>query len=165
MLRFQDLFIIQIMGLLKNRKFCGDCRLQAGSLLALFQFAEGQLIDVVCGDLDKSDALLKILWICKGEIELASHRNYIVTPWEYSNMISQFITESCPPMPDSCPFINDLFLEKSKAGFQDELDSMKTGQVIYNNIRSGVSTTIDQAQKGVPLTDFWRSFFLSNEQW
>lgn len=159
MLRFQDIFIIQIIGLLRSRKFCGDCHLQIKSLLAQFQFAEGQLIDVICGNLDKTDALLKMLWSYQGGIALTSHNNYIITSWECANAIRQSISESCPPMPDSCPFINHLFLEKSKAGFQDESVFMKTGQVICNNVRSGISTSIDQAQKGVPLTDFWKSFF------
>jgi hypothetical protein len=64
MFPFTDLFIIQIIGLLRNRKFSGDCSFRIGILPTQFQFCEGLLVGACHGNLVNADALTKILWVC-----------------------------------------------------------------------------------------------------
>ncbi|MCP5159346.1 MAG: hypothetical protein H6974_07930 [Gammaproteobacteria bacterium] len=158
MLRFENLFIIQIIGLLINRKFSGDCHIRIDSLPAHLQFSGGTLIDASYQDLVRADALEKILWTCKGGIEL-SPMPYPETGWNYIPDMDRSIAKSSLSMPDDCPFMKNLFLERSKVGLQDKSTFMEIGQLIYNRVRSGISTNIIEAQKGILPSDFWGSLF------
>lgn len=158
MLQFTDCFVIQIIGLLVNRKFSGDCNIRIEAIPARLLFANGALINAFYKDLTRADALEKILWACRGEIELIP-QNYAASDWNYMGDMDKLIAENSPPMPEYCHFIKNLSLEKSKQSVQNQSIFMETGQLIFNNIRSSVSTDIMEMQKKVPDPGFWKSFF------
>lgn len=154
---FKDLFVIQIIGLLRNRKFSGDSDIWVGSLPTQLQFSEGMLINASHGNLAKDDALLKIIWVCRGEIKLAP-KTYAATRWDFNEIIEQAITESSPLMPEACPFMKNMTLEKSKTIIYDESSVTAVQQTILNNVRSSGSD-INQAQNGLSSPEFWKGFF------
>lgn len=158
MLRFEDLFVIQIIGLLRNRKFSGDCNILIESTPVRLQFADGALINAFYKDLVKADTLEKILWAYQGEIELLP-QTYAAGDWDYISDMDKSITKYSPPMPGRCPFMKNLSLEKSKFGFQEDSIFMETGQLIYNNVRSSISSDIHQTQSIVSHPEFWKSLF------
>lgn len=157
MFPFTDLFIIQIIGLLRNRKFSGDCSFRIGILPTQFQFCEGLLVGACHGNLVNADALTKILWVCNGNIELTP-KITTETGWNFSKFIDQLITESRLPMPESCSFMQSIALERSRINIQDESSFMTVGQTIYNNVRSGGSD-ISQAQSDLSSSEFWNGLF------
>lgn len=154
---FTDLFVIQIVGLLRNRKFSGDCNLRLETMPAYLHFSEGLLIGASYGTLLKTEALAKILWASKGEIELAP-QTYTASDWNFNEVIDQLIITSCPSMPGSCPFFAYLSLEKGKLAIQDESVFMTIGQLILNNMRGGGSD-IAQAQINLAPSEFWKGLF------
>lgn len=158
MLQFADCFVIQIIGLLVHRKFSGDCNIRIEAVPACLQFADGALVHAFYKDLARADALEKIMWVCRGNIELVP-QNYTASDWDYMDDMDKLIAEYSPPMPEKCPFIKNLSLEKSKHGVQNQSIFMETGQLILNNIRSSMSTDIIEMQKKVPDPAFWKSFF------
>jgi len=158
MLQFTDCFVIQIIGLLVNRKFSGDCHIRIEAVPVRLQFADGTPVNAFYKDLERVDALEKILWACRGEIELIP-QNYLAGDWNYMDDMDPLIAKNSPPMPEYCPFIKNLSLEKSKNSVPNQSIFMETGQLILNNIRSSVSTDIIEMQKKVPNPEFWKSFF------
>ena len=97
MLKFTDLYVIQIVGLLKNRKFSGDCNVQFRSTRAYLHFSDGLLIGASYGTLLKTQALNQILWVSDGEIELAPQA-YTASDWNFNEVIDQVIVQSSPSM-------------------------------------------------------------------
>ncbi|RUQ28098.1 MAG: hypothetical protein EKK68_14990 [Candidatus Competibacteraceae bacterium] len=158
MSKFEDLFIIQIIGLLRNRKFSGDCDIRIESMPAHLQFAEGTLINIYYKDLTITDALDKILWAHQGEVNLIP-KTYTVSDWDYISDMDQSIIKYSPPMPDRCPFMENISLEKSKFILQEKSIFMEIGQLIYNNVRSGVSSDITQIKKAVSHPELWNGLF------
>lgn len=158
MLQFEDLFALQIIGLLRNRKFSGDCNIFIESIPVRLQFADGALINASYKDLVKIDTLEKILWAHQGKIEIIP-QTYAASDWDYINDMDKLITKYHPPIPSNCPFMKNLSLEKSKFGFQDDSVFMEAGQLIYNSIRSGISSDINQIQNLVSHPEFWKSLF------
>ncbi|HRD66392.1 MAG TPA: hypothetical protein PKY50_09575 [Candidatus Competibacter sp.] len=154
---FKDIFAIQIVGLLASRQFSGDCNFFLNKLSAQFQFAAGRLIDAQYGALTKGDALKILLWACKGEIELVP-KNYPENDWNHIEAIDAVIAENSPPMPDSCPFIKHLSLERGKLNPQAKSTFMMAGLSIYGNVRRS-GTDIVQAQANLSKQEFWQGLF------
>jgi len=163
---FKDIFAIQIVGLLASRQFSGDCNFFLNKLSAQFQFAAGRLIDAQYGGrlidaqygaLTKGDALKILLWACKGEIELVP-KNYPENDWNHIEAIDAVIAENSPPMPDSCPFIKHLSLERGKLNPQAKSTFMMAGLSIYGNVRRS-GTDIVQAQANLSKQEFWQGLF------
>jgi len=159
MLKFEDLFVIQIIGLLRNRKFSGDCNIRIESMPVCLRFAEGAPISFFHKDSAIVDALEKILWACQGEIELIP-KTYTVSDWDYISDIDKSIAKYSPPMPDKCPFMKNILLEKSKfVVLQEKSIFVEIGQLIYNAMRSGVSNDITKIQKAASHPEFWKGLF------
>lgn len=154
---FTDLFVIQIIGLLRNRKFSGSCHFDFGSSLAHLHFSDGLLMNVSHGNLEKSDALNKILWNCSGEIVLVPQVQ-ATNGWDFNKALSQSILKFSPPMPESCPFMKNIILERSKIAIDDEATFATVAQTIYNNVRSS-GADLPQAKGELPAPDFWKGFF------
>lgn len=155
---FTDIFVIQIIGLLRNRRFSGDCNFLIGSLPTQLQFSEGFLINTSHEEATKDDELTKTLWVNRGEIELAS-KTYTATGLDFSSIMEQAIIRSSPSMPESCLFMQNLSLEKSKLNIQDESSSFADAeQAIYNNVRSGGSD-LAQARGNLSVAEFWKGLF------
>lgn len=157
MLKFTDIYVIQIVGLLKNRKFSGDCNMQLRSTRAYLHFSDGLLIGASYGTLLKTEALNQILWVSDGEIELAP-QVYTASDWNFNEVIDQVIVQSSLSMPHICPFMRNLTLEKSKLTIQDQSVFTTIGQLILNNMRSS-SADIDQLQSNLSPSEFWKGFF------
>ena len=159
MLKFEDLFVIQIIGLLRNRKFSGDCNIRIESMPVCLRFAEGALISFLHKDSAIVDALEKILWACQGEIELIP-KTYTASDWDYISDIDKSIAKYSPPMPDKCPFMKNISLEKSKfVVLQEKSIFVEIGQLIYNAMRSSVSNDITQIQKTASHPELWNGLF------
>lgn len=157
MLPFKDVFAIQIVGLLTSRKFSGDCNLLINKLSAQLRFADGHLIDARHGILAKNDALSALLWVCRGEIDLVP-KAYPVNDWNYMEVMDKAIAEASPSMPDSCPFMKYLSLERGKLNPQAKSTFMLGGLTIYGNVRRG-GTDIAQARADLSQQEFWQGLF------
>lgn len=158
MFQFQDIFLIQIMGLLRSRRFSGDCHLQIDSSPACLRFAEGDLIDASYRDTVRFETLKKILWVCQGEIEIFS-QSYTANDWDYSSDIDNQITQFKVHVFQVCPFFKNLVLERSKTDFYDESIFMDTAKKIYNCVYNGASIELVQDKAGLPLSEFLKGFF------
>lgn len=157
MLSFKDIFAIQIVGLLTSRKFSGDCNLLIDKLPARFQFVEGYLVDARHGASAKNDALRTLLWAHQGEIDLVP-KAYSVSDWNYIEAIDNVIAEFSPSMPDHCPFMKYLILERGKLNPQAKSAFMMVGLTIYGNVRRGGAGPV-QAQANLSQKEFWQGLF------
>lgn len=154
---FKDIFAIQIVGLLVNRKFSGDCNFLINDASAQLRFSAGHLIGARYGALAKNDALKILLWVCQGEIDLVP-KAYSESDWNYIEAIDAAIAESSPPMPSSCRFVKYLSLERSKLSPQAKSAFMMAGLSIYGNVRRG-GTDIVQSQGNLSQQEFWQGLF------
>ena len=73
--------------------------------------------------------------------------------------MDEAIVKSSPSMPNACPFMENIFLEKIELNLQDESSFMGTGKIIYSSIRSGFRTDIAHSRKLISAPDFWESLF------
>jgi len=158
MLPFKDIFVIQIIGLLVERRFSGECNLRLnGKPHGQLSFAQGHLVGARHGNQVEGGALNALIWLHEGEIDLVP-RAYPASDWDYVEALDKVITESCPPMPDACPFMKYLNLAWGKLNPQEKSDFKMIGLTIFGNVHSSGSDVV-RAQWNMPDHEFWQGLF------
>lgn len=156
MFPFKDIFVIQIIGLLSERGFSGDCNLRTARDARL-RFAQGQLVDASYGSETGGSALRALLWVQVGWIELVPGDDGAGdgNPME---SLDDLIAESSPPMPESGPLLQGLVLEWGRLPPRTGSALAPAGQAILENIRHR-GGRLALTQGGLAPETFWRGLF------
>ncbi len=111
MLAFRDIFVLQIIGILQDRKFSGQLRIKQGRQNASVTFSDGNIGTVHLGKQIDQDALKDMLWWTHGELELLSD---VSTPGhiDYAQMLEDLLQTDTPAMPAACPMMEAAVLER-----------------------------------------------------
>lgn len=158
MSNFSDLFVIQIIGQLLDKKFKGTVNFNLEGVPARLQLSEGKVAHIAYESLPSRDALQAIIWRQQGKIELQEQKGNVGDGYlDYGAMIEEILATDCPSMPDTCPMMNRAYLQRTNLKPAQQSQFLELGFNILLHIKSGAG--IEEASKNIPTQDFWRGVF------
>jgi hypothetical protein len=110
---FRDIFIIQIIGILQDRKYCGCLRLNCDEIPASIFFTEGRVTRIIYETHAPPEALRLLLWRCWGELELDTSVPPQEATLDYPALVEDILQQRLPPMPAVCPMLEYAQVERT----------------------------------------------------
>jgi hypothetical protein len=104
-LAFRDIFVLQIIGILQDRKYNGRLRLACDKNPASLSLREGRVTHITYGTHDNREALRLLLWRSLGEVELDPQTPPLEGHLDYAALVEDLLLTTLPPMPAACPLL------------------------------------------------------------
>jgi len=154
--QFQDIFVVQILGLLIARKFSGIASFVIGKNdnMAGIWFKQGMVVNVHYVDYTDAQALDAIAWEKAGELELKSQNVADNSLENYSRMVEELVNEISPAIIDTCPMLMNACVTRV------QLKPLKNSP-----FRMAALTLLTQISSGSRLTDIPAGNLSKDEFW
>jgi hypothetical protein len=156
---FQDIFVIQILGLLISRQFSGIASFTIGQDdVAGVWFEQGLIVSVRYATFSDNQALKMIAWQHYGELDLKPLPIAEAPLAHYSNLVEELITEAPIEVMQTCPMLFKSFVTRMKLRPMKNSPLSVTALTVFGQINSG-NELIQIPRTSLSEQAFWTGFW------